>query len=136
MKKLIRGGLWPAVLMTALLVLMPLLGLAEAGTLLFSLQTPYRDDDRLFEFEVQLNEELDGSFGDLCFIGGRSAFMLSQGQSITATGIPEGTVFTLYAVKSTGYVPRYCNLVYCIQPEGPNPRRRDQWIHHCGNLYG
>ena len=111
---------WLAVLITVLLVLIPCLSLAETGTLFFSLQTPYQDDDRFFEFEVQLNDEIEGTFGDLCFIGGRSAFTLSQGQSVMAPDLPEGLAFTLRPIKTSGYVVRFCNLDGYIvsQPRG------------------
>ncbi len=100
--------LWTAVFFI-LLAFLPFWARAQGGTLMFSLLTPYRDDDRAFEFEVRLDEPVSGEYGDLRFIEGKAAFTLSQGESVLSPGLPAGAAYTLRSFRSGGYTARYCS---------------------------
>lgn len=57
-----------------------------------------------FAFTVTLdNAEINGNYGDIDFINGVAAFTLKGGESVTASGLPAGTGYTVTENDSKGY---------------------------------
>ena len=77
----------------------------QGGVLRFSLLMPYYESKDSLGFEIRLEtEETEGLYGDLFFRKGRAAFSLSEGETLTAVGLPAGQKFTVSAVESGSYM--------------------------------
>ncbi len=64
------------------------------------------DTERLWHFTVTLDRPLTGWYGDMYFTNGVADFTLKHGQSVTATGLPEGVQYTVTEAEANadGYV--------------------------------
>ncbi|MCQ2511777.1 MAG: Cna B-type domain-containing protein [Lachnospiraceae bacterium] len=65
------------------------------------------DKDMEFNFTVTLDDtSIDGTYGDMAFVNGVAAFPLKDGESKTATWLPEGTAYIVSESDYTreGYV--------------------------------
>ncbi|WP_419035270.1 DUF7601 domain-containing protein [Dysosmobacter sp.] len=67
------------------------------------------DTNQNFDFTVQLDKPLNGWYGAMFFENGIAAFTLSNGDTITATGLPDGTEYTVTETNAEGYEVTYTN---------------------------
>ncbi len=57
-----------------------------------------------FTFTVTLSDtSINGTYGDLTFVDGVASFTLRHGESVTATGLPEGIEYTVEETAANGY---------------------------------
>ena len=57
-----------------------------------------------FTFTVTLSDDsIDGDFGDMTFVSGVATFKLKDGESKTATGLPDGITYTVTETPVEGY---------------------------------
>ena len=62
------------------------------------------DPDQEFEFTVRLSDgSINGIYGDMNFVNGVATVVLKHGESATATGLPEGIMYTVTETPVTGY---------------------------------
>lgn len=64
----------------------------------------FGDVNKEFKFTVQLNEAINGTFGDMTFTQGKAEFTLKHGESKTATGLYEFIGYTVTETDNEGYV--------------------------------
>ena len=55
-----------------------------------------------FSFTVTLGTSIDGTYGDMSFTNGVANFALSDGQTMTATGLPAGISYTVVETTPSG----------------------------------
>lgn len=67
------------------------------------------DTNQNFDFTVQLDKPLNGWYGDMFFENGTAAFALSDDKTMTATGLPDGTGYTVTETDAEGYEVTYTN---------------------------
>lgn len=67
------------------------------------------DTSQSFDFTVTVERELNGWYGDMFFKNGTAAFALSNGETMTATGLPDGTGYTVTETNAEGYTVNYSN---------------------------
>lgn len=67
------------------------------------------DTNQNFDFTVQLDRPLNGWYGDMFFKNGTAAFTLSNGETMTATGLPDETEYTVTETNAEGYEVTYTN---------------------------
>ena len=57
-----------------------------------------------FAFTVTLDDTaINGAFGEMTFVNGKAEFTLKHGESMTATGLPAGTGYTVTETGAHGY---------------------------------
>ncbi len=61
------------------------------------------DKNAQFQFSVTLDQKLNGTYGDLVFQEGSASFVLKDGESKTASGLPEGVKYTVTETSYDGY---------------------------------
>lgn len=67
------------------------------------------DTSQSFDFTVTVEPELNGWYGGMFFENGTAAFALSNHETITATGLPDGTEYTVMEKDAEGYTVKYSN---------------------------
>lgn len=58
---------------------------------------------REFTFTVELSEKLDGTYGQMEFVGGVSTFKLRHGEKVEAIGLPAGANYVVSESDNDGY---------------------------------
>ncbi|MBR1820679.1 MAG: Cna B-type domain-containing protein, partial [Clostridia bacterium] len=62
------------------------------------------DKAKEFKFNIQLDKNLTGAYGDLEFTNGVATITLKDGESKAATGLPEGTVYIVQEENADGFI--------------------------------
>ena len=103
----------------------------EGGLIRFSLLAPYGKTRDSVGFEIRMeSEEVDGLYGDLYFRKGTCAFALTEGETVAASGLPEGMKYTVSYVENGPY------LVLPYRPDGYPMTRRTAYVPEDGETGG
>ena len=66
------------------------------------------DHEKAFSFTVTLDDPaISGTYGDLTFTDGAASFTLKDGESVTATGLPVGIIYTVEETAEDDFTATY-----------------------------
>ncbi len=65
------------------------------------------DKDRVFSIQVELNRPVNGTYGNMTFTNGTATLSMKHGDSVSATGLPDGTRYTVTEEPNTYYNASY-----------------------------
>ena len=77
----------------------------------------YGDTNTMFNFTVTIDPVVNGTYGGMTFTNGKATFQLKHGQSVTASGLPAGSRYTVTETEANqnGYITTVTNGTGTIQ---------------------
>ena len=84
-----------------------------------TVESPVEDDKtKDFDFKVTLGDtSISGTFGDMSFTDGVAEFTLSDGETVSAKGLPAGITYTVEEEKAEGFTTTYTGQSGTISTE-------------------